>query len=198
MDKTHAFLAAALFVLGSSPGWADELLPPMKPQSVAEAAPETISVPPCAVCCGTQSRWSHWREWLLPRRRAPRCETCYECSRRTHLCDWLRHRSFRGEACTVPCDSPCRCRRFWDWLTYQPHYCPCCCRWSISPCCDPPLYAYFLCTDGSVHYRPCPKCPPPGNMAHVTEEPTPDGPMVLPEKHDPPKMGTTEPKALRP
>jgi hypothetical protein len=34
----------------------------------------------------------------------------------------------------------------WDWLCYHPAHTPkdCCCR-QLTPCCDPPLYTFFLC-----------------------------------------------------
>jgi hypothetical protein len=105
------------------------------------------------------------------------CVPCGEvCCHHSHPCRlkswWHRHWC---DSCCDSCGDGCCgkpfCRRFWEWLTVKPSRCPCCCRWSVAPCCNPPLYTYFFCTDGCVHYAPCPSCPPPSS---ITTWPRPD------------------------
>src|SRR5262249_37897203 len=113
-------------------------------------------------CYRRPFRWWHPSDWFL--HRSPYCTPC--CAPCPHPCP-VQHVGVCGPhasaCCTRSCNpcSSCFRQRFWDWLTYQPHRCQGCCRWSTAPCCNPPLYAYFLCCDCKVHYTPCPTCPPP-------------------------------------
>jgi hypothetical protein len=92
------------------------------------------------------------------------CSDCF-CEPKTRF-----HRH-GDQCCDNCCESSHRCKCL-DWLTYRTHGCSCC-RWQRSPCCTPPLYAYFLCLDGCVHYGPCPYCPPPGNPCSNCGKDTP-------------------------
>jgi hypothetical protein len=202
MQRTHAILAAAVFILGSAVSRADDLqLPPIKPLSVSDIAPISPCGSPGPACYPPDSKWRHWREWLLPRPRhsAPRCDTCCDSCRRSYILDRLLNRTCCGAPGCRTCDGPPFRQQFWEWLTYQPHYCPCCCRWSTNCCCDPPLYMYFLCTDGCAHFRPCPQCPPPpGNTGARIGESNSHDFQGTPEKHDPFKREALEPKGLMP
>ena len=166
--KTQLLLTAAILVIGTGFSRADD-----KPATPAPPVGELSVGKPCSICCESCcSHRFHWRslsDWV-------HCRHCRPCKTSCHAgCGW------------------CGSGRFWDWLTYRPLCCCDCCQWSVACCCTPPLYAYFLCTDGCVQPRPC---PPPCDTAAITRDMPWNPPSTSVDNHDPFKREPVEPKGM--